>query len=79
MLGVCYENGTGVDQDHAAAVRWYRLAAAQGYASAQYSLGVCYGKGAGVEQDHTEAVRLCRLAANQSFAPAQQLLTQLGV
>ena len=29
-LGVMYENGQGVKQDHAEAVRWYRKAAEQG-------------------------------------------------
>ncbi len=31
-LGVMYENGKGVLQDHKAAVKWYRLAAEQGLA-----------------------------------------------
>ena len=34
-LGVMYSNGEGVPQDDAEAVRWYRLAAAQGYARAR--------------------------------------------
>ena len=40
-----YEHGEGVPQDYAEAVRWYRLAADQGYASAQYNLGVMYNNG----------------------------------
>ena len=31
-LGVTYRTGEGVPQDSAEAVRWYRLAAEQGYA-----------------------------------------------
>ena len=38
-LGWMYATGEGVPQDDAEAVRWYRLAAEQGYASAQYNLG----------------------------------------
>ena len=34
-LGIMYEQGWGVTQDDAAAVKWYRKAAEQGYASAQ--------------------------------------------
>ena len=34
-LGVMYENGKGVAQDVIEAVRWYRLAAVQGYGGAQ--------------------------------------------
>jgi uncharacterized protein len=33
-LGAMHENGHGVDQDHAEALRLYRLAAAQGHAAA---------------------------------------------
>ena len=31
-----------MEQDHAEAVRLYGLAAAQGYAAAQFNLGFCY-------------------------------------
>ena len=33
-MGVMFENGLGVALDYAEAVRWYRLAAAQGDADA---------------------------------------------
>ncbi len=39
-LGFMYRDGIGVPQDDAEAVRWYRLAADQGHAIAQYHLGV---------------------------------------
>ena len=35
-LGVMYSKGQGVTQDNAAAVRWYRKAADQDFAKAQY-------------------------------------------
>ena len=47
-LGAMYAVGTGVTQDHAEAVRWYRLAADQGHANGQYNLGVMYAHGTGV-------------------------------
>ena len=37
-LGVMYASGRGVPQDYKTAVKWYRLAAEQGYAIAQTSL-----------------------------------------
>jgi TPR repeat protein len=43
-----YQKGQGVDQDHAQALYWYRCAAEQGYAPAQYNLGWLYAKGQGV-------------------------------
>ena len=35
-LGLMYTNGDGVPQDDTEAARWYRSAADQGHASAQY-------------------------------------------
>ena len=58
-------------QDAAEAVRWYRLAAEQGLASAQHNLGFMYANGTGVPQDDAEAARWVRLAAEQGLAVAQ--------
>ena len=66
-----YANGEGVPEDDAEAVRWYRLAAEQGNATAQLNLGVMYAKGEGVPKDDAEAVRWFRLAAEQGYAAAQ--------
>jgi TPR repeat protein len=52
-------------------VKWYRAAAAQGNAWAQYNLGVMYNDGHGVAQDYKEAVKWYRLAADQGFPQAQ--------
>ena len=43
-LGDMYDRGQGVPEDDAEAVRWYRLAAEQGLASAQLNLGVMYAR-----------------------------------
>ena len=58
-------------EDDAEAVRWYRLAAEQGHASAQFNLGLMYARGLGVSEDDAEAVRWYRLAAEQGHASAQ--------
>jgi TPR repeat protein len=39
-LGVLYAEGLGVTKDEGEAVRWYRLAAAQGFIQAYYNLGI---------------------------------------
>ena len=70
-LGVMYHTGQGVPQDYALAIKWYRLAADQGNAGAQYNLGVMYDKGRGVPQDYVQAVKWYRLAADQGIADAQ--------
>jgi TPR repeat protein len=43
-----YAEGQGVPQDHAEAARWYRKAADQGNALAQFGLGLMYDQGHGV-------------------------------
>ena len=58
-----YENGNGVPQDYAEAVKWYRKAADQGYARAQNNLGVMYNRGQGVPQDYVMAHMWFNLAA----------------
>ena len=44
-VGVHIRPGRGVPQDYAEAVRWYRKAAEQGNATAQFSLGFMYDEG----------------------------------
>ena len=63
-----YGRGEGVPEDDAEAVRWYRLAAEQGYAKAQFNLGLMYDFGEGVPEDDTEAVKWHHLAAEQGMA-----------
>ena len=64
----------GVPQNYAEALKWYRLAADQGDASAQYNLGVMYDNGQGVPQNYAEALKWYRLAADQGNASAQHSL-----
>ena len=39
LLGVCYQNGTGLVKDEVEAVKYYKMAADQGDADAQKALG----------------------------------------
>ena len=66
-----YEQGHGVEMDYKEAVRWYRLAAEQGFSDAQYFLAGMYDRGLGVTQSFTEAVRWHKLAAAQGNTKAQ--------
>ena len=50
---------------------WYRRAADQGHALAQYNLGLRYAKGEGVIKDNKEAVKWYRKAAYQGYALSQ--------
>ena len=66
-------------KDYVAAAKGYRLAAAQGDATAQVILGVMYANGQGVIQDYAEAVKWFRLAAAQGGADAQYNLGAMYV
>jgi TPR repeat protein len=57
------DKGQGVAQDYAEAVKWYRKAAEQHLAWAQFNLGLCYAKSDGVKQDYVEAYAWYDLAA----------------
>jgi TPR repeat protein len=61
-----YLDGDGVPENDAEAVRWYRLAADQGHADAQYNLGVRYANGQGVPQDDVQAHMWLNLVASRS-------------
>ena len=73
-----YRDGEGIPEDDAEAVRWFRLAAEQGYAEAQHNLGIAYANGRGVPADDAEAVRWYRLAGEQGLADAQLNLEMLS-
>ena len=61
-------------QVYAEAVSWYRIAADQGDADAQYNLGTMYRDGEGVPRDYAEALKWFRRAADQEHARAQYTL-----
>ena len=61
----------GVFQNLASSARWYRQAAEQGVAMAQYNLGFYYMRGIGLNKNDAQAVKWLRLAANQGVALAQ--------
>jgi TPR repeat protein len=62
-------------KDYVEAAKWFRKAAEQGEAEAQYYLGRLYEKGQGVTEDNQQAVQWYRKAAEQGHAQAQ---LQLG-
>lgn len=72
-------------QDHAASISWFRRAAEQGEADAQFNLGRLYGsevdgmykKGRAAPANDADALRWYRLSAEQGHTPAQVKLAQL--
>ncbi len=53
---------SAAEPNYEAALIWYRKAAAQGNARAQFALGTLYEQGLGVERDQLEALNWYRLA-----------------
>jgi TPR repeat protein len=64
-------------QDNDEAVDWYRKAADQGNAEAQYNLGEMYRVGRILPKDRAEAARWLERAAAQNHLEAQVRLLQL--
>jgi TPR repeat protein len=69
--------GRGVVESDDEAVKWYRLAAAQGQAGALYHLGLCYANDRGVPQDYAAAIRLYKRAAAKGHAEAAALVEKI--
>ena len=76
-LGVFYDNGLGVTQDHFEAANWFAKAAEQGLANAQNNLGLCFEYGRGVESSRSTALAWYRKAAAQGHEGAKTNLQRL--
>ena len=71
IVGKMYMDGDAVEQNYAAAAKWFKTGAESGYAAAQNALGWLYGEGKGVPQDTEKAIELYLAAAAQGYANAQ--------
>jgi len=67
-----YEHGFGVPQDYGRALTYYRMAADQGYALAQYNLAVLFENGRSVGRDYRQAFDWFRKAADQNVPDAEE-------
>ena len=76
-LGVMYDNGQGVPEDDAEAVKWFRLSAEQGNAEAQLGLGILYQQGWGVPEDYVLAYAWYNLASAQGNEQARDIKDDL--
>lgn len=72
FLGVMYDTGEGVPQDHRQALEWYRKAADRGDKVAMFNVAVLYDAGAdGVPKDRHEAARWYGHAAERHDGRAE--------
>lgn len=79
-----HDIGYGVSQDHAASIKWFRMAAEQGEADAQFNLARIYGKAEGMykraraaPQNDAEAFKWYRRSAEQGHTLAQVNLAEM--
>ena len=75
-LGLCLEQGTGVEADPRQALWLYQQAAEMGSLPALCNLAVCYEEGIGTPPDPRQAVALYRRAAEYGSTRAQRLLAR---
>ena len=73
-LGVAYDHGIGVTQNHATAAGWYQRAAEQGLTDAQYNLATLFDEGLGTPRDIERAIDWYMRAADAGEARAMNNL-----
>ena len=71
-IGDLYAHGLGVEKDHAEALRWHRLAAAQGIGKSQLFVGLALASGNGVERDPVEGMMWILVADRAGARGARQ-------
>ena len=79
-IGLCYENGYGVEKNLKTAVQWYTKAMQRGDVTGTYYLGHMYEDGLGVAVDYTRAREMYEKASYRSdiiSAPAQNALGRM--
>ncbi len=73
-LALCYDTGTGIEENKIEAFKWFMKAARQEYAPAQYNVALCYFLGDGVNIDENEGLIWLKKAAEQGYESAIQEL-----
>jgi len=74
-----YKHRQDTAQSNEQSVKWYQMAASQGYADAQSNLGFMYYRGTGIPQNRSTAIMWFKKAAAQGQQGAISALKQLGV
>ncbi len=73
-LADCYLNGEGVAQDHEEAIKWYSVAANEGYGPAEVLMGQIYAEGLGVPKNAAESAKWYTRAAIKGEVTAQSCI-----
>jgi len=73
-LGICYNEGNGVEKDPAQAVFWFRKATELEHAGAQCGLGLAYILGNGVEENFDQGIYWLKKSADLGNTDAINIL-----
>ncbi|RIB26852.1 hypothetical protein C2G38_2263229 [Gigaspora rosea] len=73
-IGLCYENGVGVEKDEHKAFIYYQKSAEMGYVNGIHDIGYCYLYGVGVEKDEHKAFFYFQKSAEMGNAMEQIVL-----
>lgn len=85
VVGMAYKCGLGVKQNHAASIKWFRMAAERGEADAQFNLARAYAsevdggykKARAAPANDADALTWYQRSADQGHIPAQVKLAGL--
>lgn len=69
-----YHFDKGTPKDYQKALKWYKKAAEQGDAGAQFNLAVMYYYGEGTPQNYSQALKWYNKAADKGLVEAQHNL-----
>ena len=69
-LGLMYLQGKGTPKDAHQAAEWFKKAAQQDFAQAQYHLAQLYAKGERVKKDKVEAIFWFKKACENGYQPS---------
>jgi hypothetical protein len=72
LLGSCYAEGCGVEQDYAEAVKWFQKRAADGQSVARFQLALCYIEGKGIEKTKPPVSKSFRSLLNRVLVIQRQ-------
>ncbi len=78
LVGMCFDEGTGVQMNKSTAFDWYLKAAQQGLAIAQRFVGIDYMIGEGTTKNFQKAEEWLRKAVGNGDEEAASLLRKLG-
>ena len=77
LIGYCYAEGKGVQQDYEKAFKYFLESAEVGNSEAMANVGAYYWQGKGVEQDYDQAFYWCLKGAESGNATAMNTLGKI--